>query len=91
MVRSMLIRLIDKVRPPRDNCVARVHVSVSDLWSGLPPRGCVDGRLAMLWAYFDDSGSHADTSLVVHKSSLSKESERCVGLAATTGFSHGSR
>jgi hypothetical protein len=41
------------------------RVSIRDLWGVLLPRGCSNGRVAMLKAYFDDSGTQGPSKVVV--------------------------
>lgn len=41
------------------------HVPVADLFQTLLPRDCPNGWLAMLRAYFDDSGTHEDSAVVL--------------------------
>ena len=50
-------------------------VPVRDLWNVLLPRGCQNGRLAMLSAYFDDSGTHAASRIVAVAGVMGTESE----------------
>lgn len=58
------------MRAERNHCV-----SITDLWSGLFPRGSTGGKLAMLWAYLDDSGSHDNSDIVIIAGILGTESE----------------
>jgi hypothetical protein len=51
------------------------RVSVADVARTVLPRDCSDGWLAMLRAYFDDSGTHDSSSVVVMAGVIGTESE----------------